>query len=505
MAQLLSLPITDPRTQQVHLWTDQFGYHPVFVYGLDVSKPTAFTTFPDAIRRDPQADASEDEVSMAEFVNSWRTTPPNTYYKFLKHAGAASHWTWDLPSGHVDRKVYWTPFQQGFYGTLNDASEALASALSTAVRERTEMVSKSLLFVSGGSDSRVMLYGADDPKKLCGVNIYEVEPTNESKISRALCERIGVQYIGTGRDNDYYPRMLAENVRWSGAMWSGEDSHYLGLRELVMQQRPELVMTACTADWLFKGYGIEKTYKELFGRCLPIKKFLDKRVEGFLPNYPRQSPPQLAEAISQRLQAWFDGCPTDLKSDLDHLVIEDRRIRPACYTVSVSGQLMYRVYPYDTFLADSRVAECYGKMPAKWKLNGEAWGQAAGIICAKASDIVDSNFGWRVDASIASRLIGFTQGWIKRRLPKRLSSKLAANKHEDHPNTSASWPDYGWYALHSPTLKELWSTTSHEHREKMTRIWGSNPWDKPLEQWSRYPLDLFRIMTLLQHWRSCYR
>jgi hypothetical protein len=491
--------IWDPRTQDVHLFTDQFGYHPAFIYRGDQAVPAVFTTFPDAILADTDLDCTRDEVSMAEFVNSWRTTPPHTYYKYLKHAGAATHWRWHLPSGNSQQVNYWEPFENGFYETLTEASESLASAVSTAVHERTAMIAKSVFFVSGGADSRVMLYGADDPKKICGINIYEEVPTNESRISQALCERIGVQYIGTGRDGDYYPRMLVDNVRWTGAMWSSEDSHYLGMRELAMAQHPELVMTACTTDWLFKGYGLEKTNKEFLGKCLPIKKFLPNRVDGFLPNYPRPSPPEFADAIAQRLHAWFEGCPTQLTCDKDYLRLEDRRIRPACYTVSVSGQFMYRVFPYDTFLADSRVAECYARMPAKWKLNGEAWGKAAGIICERAKDIVDSNSGWRVNASLSSRLLSFGKGWVKRRLS---SFQTASPSSNEHPPCYASWPDYGWYAKHSPRLQRFWNETSEQDRKRMTSLWGSDPWSRPLDDWSPAGLDLFRLLTLLQHWRQ---
>lgn len=494
--------IWDPRTQQAHLWTDQFGYHPAFLYGLDAKAPTAFTTFPDAIRRDPETDKGSDEVSMAEFLNLWRTTPPNTYYKYVKHAGAACHWTWDLKSKKVECKTYWKPFESGFFGSLADASEALAAAISAAVQERTAMVSKSVFFVSGGADSRVMLFGAEDPSKVCGINIYEVEPTHESRISKALCERNGIQYVGTGRDNDYYPRMLPENVRWSGAMWSAEDTHYLGMRDLVMQQNPELVMTACTTDWVFKGYGIEKNYKKLGNKYLPIKEFLPERVDGFLPNYPRDLPAEFDAAIRERLQAWFEGCPRKLNCDEDYLRVEDRRIRPACYTVSVSGQMMYRVFPYDTFLADSRVAECYGKLPAKWKLNGDAWGRAAGIVCARASDIVDSNFGWRVNASTFTKLTAFAQGWISRRLQRLKPSRVQSTNAAAHPPTYASWPDLGWYATHSERLARFWNETSNEDRERLTQLWGSNPWAKPLDQWTNNGLEMFRVLTLLQHWRQ---
>src|SRR5262249_16730866 len=163
------------------------------------------------------------------------------------------------------------------------------------------------------------------------------------------------------------------------------------------EQKPDLVMTACTTDWVFKGYGLEKTYYRLMGRDLPFKRYLKTRVLGFLPNHPLPAPKDFAPVIEQRMQDWFKGCASELVTERDQLEVEDRRVRPACYMVSVSGQIMYRTYPYDTFLADSRLAECYSRIPPKWKLNGEVWGKAAAKICKKAGSIVDSNYGWPVD------------------------------------------------------------------------------------------------------------
>ncbi len=164
--------------------------------------------------------------------------------------------------------------------------------------------------------------------------------------------------------------MQAENVRWSGAMWSAEDNHYLGVHDVVQQIGADLVMTACTTDWVFKGYGLEKTYRKFLGRNLPIKQFIDQRVDGFLPNYPLPAPAQYADAINDRMNNWFQGTPTILETDRDRLLVEDRRIRPTCYTVSVSGQIMYRTYPYDSFLADSRCCRLLcthpGKMETEW-------------------------------------------------------------------------------------------------------------------------------------------
>lgn len=490
--------IWDPRDRSVHLWTDQMGYHPSFVYRPNDPDACVITTFPDAILADGEAPVEPDLTSMAEFLRAWRVTPPHTYYREVVYAGAATHWRWSLNTGSATQRVYWTPFKDSFFSSLPEAADCLAHAVTEAIHERTSNADeRPTFFVSGGADSRVLLFAAAHPAAVTGINLYE-RPTFEASIAQTLCQRAGAQYVGYQRDNDYYPRLLRENVRWSGAMWSAEDSHYLGVHGIVTNADSTVVMTACTTDWVFKGYGLEKAHRRLFGRNLPLKTYLNERVDGFLPNYPRPAPPDHAAKIEQRMASWFAHTPQHLCSEQDRLFVEDRRVRPACYTVSVSGQLMYRVYPYDTFLADSRIAECYSRTLPKWKLNGEVWGRAAAQICHRAGKIVDANWGWTIDATVGQKLAAFAQGWIRRRLPRPAGP--SANG-DDHPPSSASWPDLGWYAIHSGKLYDFWHSVPVDHRQRMASLWGADPWATPLEQWSRTPCDLFRIVTLLAHWQ----
>ena len=139
-------------------------------------------------------------------------------------------------------------------------------------------------------DSRTVLFAASAPEDVTGLNLYD-EPGHEAEITRRLCEAAHVRYDGFARDKDYYPRWLAEGVRLSGAMWSHEDNHYLGTRERVSAMGARTVMSACLTDWLFKGYGLEKSYRRLLGRNLPLLRFEDRRVDGSCPICPVQSPP----------------------------------------------------------------------------------------------------------------------------------------------------------------------------------------------------------------------
>jgi asparagine synthetase B (glutamine-hydrolysing) len=489
--------IWDPREEVVHLWTDQFGYHPAFLYHGD-REDAIFTSFPDSLLADPEARLTPDDVSRAEFLRAWRATPPHTYYREVKSALPATNYQWSRKPWSAVRSNYWRPFESEPFPSIEEAAESLAEAVGTSVRERTAAAERPALFISGGADSRVMLFAAYQPDRVTGINLFE-SPTFESETARRLCTRAGARYVGFPRDNDYYPRLLPELAKWSGAMWSVEDGHYLGVRHLIEEAKADLVMTACTTDWVFKGYGMERTARRMFGRDLPFKRFLHQRVDGFLPNYPRHSPPRHAAEIQSRFDEWFAGTPKELKTPRDFLIVEDRRIRPATYTVSVSGPIMYRVFPYDTFLADSRVAECYSRTLPEWKINGDLWGLAASRICGAASDIVDSNFGWQVGSGVGGRFFAFARGWARRKLD-RLRPPRPVN--EKHPPSTASWPEFGWYVRHSGTLRDFWNSATNQERTRLAELWGSSPWDEPLESWATHPNDFLRIATTLSHWRT---
>lgn len=488
-----ALVVWDPRCQTIHLWTDQMGYHPVFCYRPDDHAALVIASSADAIAEDAFVSVSRDLVAAAEFLSAWRVTPPHTYWNEIKYAGAATHYLWDIGENTYRKEVYWKPFDTEPFSTLDEAVASLSEAVREAIRIRTlPRLGPVVSFTSGGLDSRVVLFSAASPEDLLGLNLYDV-PNKESDVAHRLCDAAGVRYVGFGRDVDYYPRTLQMGALLSGAMWSQEDSHYLGVREFVAELGARTVMTSCTTDWLFKGYGLERRYLQILGRNLPIHKLTDSRVDGFLPNLPRRAPIEFAKLVADRLEEWFEGTPRSLKADADWLAVEDRRVRPACYAVSVSGQIMYRVFPYDTFLADQRVAECYSRSRAEWKVNADLWGLAAKRICASGRAIEDANFGWKAGSSTPMKVAAFAAGYLRRRVRRtpRRARGLA---------TEGSWPNFGWYIENSATLKRLWWSIPRDTRDMVSSVWGSNPWEIPLSTWADVPNDLMRVLTLALYW-----
>ena len=489
------LLIWDPRQQTLHVLTDHFGYQPLFVYRPEDHEACVLATFADAMADDVAVHTTPDQCSMAEFLKEWQATPPHTYYQEIKYAGAATHWCWNLATGSHSQRQYWKPFAAEPFPTLAVAVETLADALGQAIHRRTlTRLGPLASYISGGLDSRLLLFAAADPTVMYGVNLYDI-PNRESAIAEQICSAAGVRYQGFARDNDYYPRWMHAGVRMSGAMWSLEDNHFLGTRTLLQQLGARTVLSACTADLLFKGVALDKHHGPLLGKQLAYYCFSPQRAESFLPYPGYQSPPApaaLRPLLEERLAAWFVDTPRHLKTDSDWLQIEDRRVRPTCYASALSVPLMYRIFPYDTLFADRAVANCYSQMQARWKLNAQLWGLVVARMCP--ATIADANSGWRPGAPLWEKLLLYSRDWCRRRLGHLPQADLQALA------TQGSWPNLRWYIRHSPTLHALWENARPEDRALLTEVWGRDPWQVPLERWAETPYDFFRLATLLSHW-----
>lgn len=491
------LLIWDPQQQQVHLLTDHLGYYPIFLYQPEKIKGCVIASFPDAIADDRAVHLTPDYVSMSEFLWQAKATPPHTYYQEVKYPGAATHCCWDLRQGTYQKREYWQPFQADSFSSLSEAVGELAAAVRRSVYIRTlPRLGPIVNYTSGGLDSRVILAAAADPNCVIGVNLYDV-PNREAAVAEQVCQAAGVKYVGFARDPDYYPQWMRSNIKYSGAMWSEYHSHFLGTRELVCGQlQARTVLSGCSSDFLFKSYNLDRAF--IFPSLrwnFPIYVFSSQWNGGFLdpPLSHNPQPPAFAELMGQRLQEWFAGASVKLRTDRDRLWVEDKRNRPMCYAAGLPFQLMFRTFPYDSFLADRAIADCYGRITnAGWKLNSRLWGLVIAEICGRS--VVDANFGWQPGASNAEKVLAIARKGLSKQLgftPKRSNNGLVTN---------GSWPKMSWYINHSSTIRQMWETTPLEDRQAIGELWGSDPWQIPLDQWAKFGYEFFRIASLLNYW-----
>jgi hypothetical protein len=273
--------------------------------------------------------------------------------------------------------------------------------------------------------------------------------------------------------------------------------------DTLQQRQIQTVLAAFPVDVLFKGVCLEQQYVRVLGRTLPFFRFSNPRSPGFMMESPgRSAPPEFAAAMQSRMQEWFGELPQDLKTERDRLQVEDLRNRPCCYQPGVSDNALFRVVPYDIFLGDRAIADCYSQIRPQWKINATLWSRVVAEICGR--EIVDSTRNWRPGASNSEKLFVFSRDWFQRKLKSAGKKQGVA--------TDGSWSNLGWYTIHSDRLKAMWDGVSEDERQLVTRLWGSDPWSVPLADWShkpvlnRYgqdhgnsPYALFRLLTLLNY------
>lgn len=491
------LLIWDPRQQQLHLLTDHFGYYPVFTYHPEQVDGCVIASSADAIADDPAVQTTADYVSMAEFLRQCKAIPPHTYYEEIKYAGVASHLAWDLHRNTYQKREYWRPFESEFFANLPTAAAELAAAVRKSIYIRTlPRLGPITSYTSGGLDSRVILYSAAEPSGLTGVNLYDV-PNREAAVAEQLCEAVGAKYVGFARDPDYYPEWMPLGAQYSGAMWSLLHNHFLGTRELICNKlAARTVLSACSTDFLFKYANLDRVQSRCLGYSLPLLGFASEWSGGFVdpPISLNPLPPLFAAPMRQRLREWFGDAP-QLRTDLDRLQMQDKRSRPLCYAAGLPLQLMFNAFPYDAFLADRAIADCYSRTPAKWKLNSRLWGAVVVQLCGHT--IIDANYSSQPGASNSRKLLAFVREGIKRRIGLTRSIK------DQGLATDGSWPDERWTVRHSPCLRQLWQTTPLGDRQVLSELWGGDPWQVPLKQWGASwssARDFFRLTTLLSYW-----
>lgn len=480
----------------VHLVTDRLGYVPTFIYNPEDIDNCIVSSSPNTISS--IVDTNIDLVSVSEFLHYHKCTPPHTFYKEIKYAGAATIHTWNLETNIYSVDTYWEPFKLIPFNNLKEAVEETTKAIKKAIKNRTYLPNVST-FTSGGLDSRLVLYAADNPENLTAFNLYD-ELNNENEVAHLLCKDTKVPLVGLQRDKDYYPRTLKDSVKYSEGMWSIYDSHFLGFRdEIVYKYNAQSVLSSCSADFLFKECGIDRKHPKILGWVAyywyvfanpPVinnnfNNYIDPPVDIFTP---------LAKCLHDRLNAWFGPSPKEV-SDKYRLYLADKRCRPLCYSAGLSFNTMFRIFPYDNFLSDLEVINCYDRMKADWRINAKLWRKVVTNICG--TTVRNANNNLKPDFSFIDFLLDKTIFSSKFKTKDYLTPSLA--------NTT-SWPTFTYYLKNSQLLHEIWLSITPLERELIDTLYGYVNWYKPLEFFTESEeRKIFRILSLIVYMRGNYK
>jgi len=489
--------IFEPRRHELHVITDRMGIFPLY---MAKTPELRLCSHPDVLADTLQDEGIKTEIdwtTLAEFLATGNSVHPYTYYNNIQQLDAGTHYTWNLndASQSVTFQEYWQPAymtQQPNEQTTH-LDEELAQAIKSAVRRRSHtFLGKTGVFLSGGADSRSLLFSAEKPNEVECITFFD-EPNAELNTAHQLTKAAQATHHQWQRQFESYGQISNENIRISGGMWSIIDGHYLGFLKDFQKLKLGTVLTGCYADYMFKGLAFNRQHKTLFNRALPLYQFSPSfQYEFYSPHYSLSEKWQ--NKVNARLQERFNECTVGqpLKNPL---ILEEKRLRPISREADTCGRLvLWRTMPWDWVYSDSEVLDVYGRLPVSAKVNSIIFERAVAKITGKTGKkILNNNYGNRMGASETERVAWFLFGVLKRKINRFWNKKTI----KESIVTTGSWPDWSYYLAHSEVIKELWGNPTSSEREFFMDVLGEDPWETSVQFWAnKNPLVFCRLLTV---------
>lgn len=487
--------IYDPRVHQLHVFTDRMGMFPVY---LAEQGGFWLSSHPDVLAdglKEAGIPTEIDWTTIAEFLSTGSSVQPYTYYKAIRQMEAATHYIWNLneTASPPQSKSYWEPayLHKMPKGTKESRIGDLAEAFKAAIHRRTyDFLGTTAVFLSGGADSRAMLFGVEQPQNVQCVTFFD-EANAELETSRRLAEAAGARHHHWQRDFDYYGRTARDIVRISGGIWSFMDGHYLGFLDRITALNLGTVLTGCYADYMFKGLAFNGRYRTFLGKNIPLKELAPFNYEFYQPHLTLAK--KWHSLVHERLDLRFTGCVSG-QCPANPLAVEEKRLRPLSREPDSSGRaILWRTTPFDWAFGDNDVLKVYGQLSVEDKLNGIVFEKAVAKVVGKAgADIFNNNYRTCLGASEKRRKWQFLCGVAKRKLHRALG------RHQESSGvaTTGSWPDWSYYIAHSELISKLWMNPSHGEQELFLDFLGVDAWERATESWAHDPHFFIRLLTL---------
>ncbi len=470
--------------------TDRLGIFPFYSLGGFIgSHPDVLASCAEKIGKGP----SLNKATLAEQLATGQATHPYTLYEGITQLEPASIYRLTTAGKLSEAKSYWEPSFAALDSPTSDAEivDELSNAFKKSVARRTHpRFGKSLLLLSGGADSRCVLFGAHTPSAMHCVTLCD-EPNAEVETAANLARCAGASHQVIRRPLEYYFENSNESMRVIGGMWNLIDAHYTGAYNEIQKNEPGVSLTGCYADYIFKGVMLNRTEKKMFGRCLPVY-----RLDNYHPQY-YQDRYALSDEYAPQLESRILGrFPETLTRNYPEkiLEIENRRLRPLSREADTGGRMWsLRCTPWDPFLADNDVVAAWEKMSIEQRINGIVFGKAVSKVCgSKAAKIFNNNYRTPVGASETKRVAYFLAGSAMRKF-SRFTKPNNLPKHA----TTGSWPAWPELIKLSGFLKDFWANVNSTERDLYQELLRRDPFQDDVETCSKSPLLLLRCVTSL--------
>lgn len=232
------------------LFTDRLGARPIY-YTEALDGRVLFSTHLNTVLAHPDVRASLSDELASEFLKFERAFGIYTPFEDVYQLHPGSKLTVDLESGETSLERYWQPR----YRPRDEPYDALVAEFSEIIRrsvaERRVPSDDEGIFISGGSDSRLLLSLFED-RDVTGYHVND-STNEEARTARRVCETLGVDFRFLRRDPDYLTDVLERVGDFQILSSFFDQAHFAGFGDEIANE-VDAVFAGHTADTILEGF-----------------------------------------------------------------------------------------------------------------------------------------------------------------------------------------------------------------------------------------------------------
>jgi asparagine synthase (glutamine-hydrolysing) len=478
--------------------TDRLGTYDVYYVTLEdafvvSSSLQALALYPDVTPR-------FDPAALQAFCVYTRSMGVSTPLVGVKRAPPAAVTTYDRSTGRVESDPYWTLRHRPVDRDPAFFAAEFARRFRAALDDRLPDEGELGVFLSGGSDSRLVLAGLDEHERE-RTTAYHLANwmSREARTAERVALTADVDFTSLGRDREYLQRSMQRNPALSN--FSGRFDQAYG-EEFMDRVREEVdvVVDATYADILFKGWGVPRRRLDLpVGRVTLPFAAASSSVDDYVDHWARPAPSYLIRSLSGRTLLrdeihWRDGAVrhhgVDYPSPTELFVWS--HVHPQ---TNMGGSFVFRSLrqhlPHGNPLFDSRLVDLSLSMPLRMHVGDNVVDRALSALDPSLSAIPHAERG--VPPAYGTARSAVTEPLVA------LGRKLTGADETPRPDLGhGPWEPPAKVLRHRPYFREALTEKRHllERIPELSATGAESCFDAHLAG-EDYAQELFTLLTLL--------
>jgi len=280
--------IYDKENEKLHLISDPLSTHPIF-YTRTENKDLVFSTQLQSLPLHPSVKTSFDLKYLYQFFTYERVLGNKTPLKNIEQVHPGSVLSYDLNSKKIKNDIYWTPQYNPRKRNYSKVVREFIDLFKDVVRGRIDEDLSYGLYLSGGSDSRLILATLRDLYPDLDLTCYHMNErmNREAKIAKKVAEKSDFDFVLLRRDEDYLKKVLEEYSPISLLSGWFSQVHSLGFIKKIKNEVDVIFNGLNAGTILQRGHTPKKRVKiPYIGYYFYFPKFPDiSSIEDFIDIY----------------------------------------------------------------------------------------------------------------------------------------------------------------------------------------------------------------------------